>query len=57
MSQFLWRKKGTVLQLLKGDITLLQTFLGQMICEKGEGHVCFCPQDDKSNIPQGLTPN
>lgn len=47
MAQFLWRK---ILQLLKENAILLQSFLGLMIYERGQGHVCFCIKDNKSNI-------
>lgn len=55
MAQFLWREKGTILQLPKGKAILLQPLLGQVICERGQGLACFRTQDNKSNISQGLT--
>lgn len=47
MAQFLWRK---ILQLLKENAVLLQSFLGLMIYERGQGHVCFCTKNNESNI-------
>lgn len=54
-AQFLWRKKGMILQLLKENAVLLQPFLGQMIYKRSQEDICFCILDNKSNASQGLS--